>query len=87
MTTFTDKAQLQADIRQVVANIMEREPDTIPMDAHLVADLGADSMNALELLATLEKRYGIVIDPGNLPDMTSVARVGDIVWSILQARG
>jgi acyl carrier protein len=82
--TFTDKGQLQEDIRGVVATIMEIDPAAIPPEANLVADLGADSMNALELLATLEKRYSIVIDPGHLPDMVSLARITDIVWTIVQ---
>jgi acyl carrier protein len=82
--TFTDKGQLQEDIRGVVATIMELDPAAIPPEANLVADLGADSMNALELLATLEKRYAIVIDPSHLPDMVSLRRIADIVWAILQ---
>ena len=42
---------LEQEVRALVASIIEMDPNTINPDAHLVEDLGMDSMMALEILA------------------------------------
>ena len=38
---------VEQDIRELVAEILETEPQEIGIDAHFVKDLGMDSMMAL----------------------------------------
>lgn len=45
------KHNVEQDLRELVATILEVEPDTIDADAGFVKDLGMDSMMALEILA------------------------------------
>ena len=70
---------LSQEIRLLIAEITELEPESIEGDSHLVMDLGADSMAALELMAALEKRYAIVIDPECLPEMHSLGSITALV--------
>lgn len=58
---------LQEELRAMVADILELEDDAIAPKAHLVEDLGGDSLIALELIASVEKRYGVVIPPEDYP--------------------
>ena len=46
-----DEQQLEIEIRSIIAEIIEREPDEISPDAKFYEDLGVDSMMALEILA------------------------------------
>jgi acyl carrier protein len=68
-----------ADIRQgvleIVSIVLEKAPDEIALDAHLVQEVGADSMMALEILASLEKKYRIVIPEEKLMEMTTVNKI------------
>ena len=65
---------LEQDIRDVVAEIIELDPHQINPDANLVEDLGMDSMMALEILAALERKYKIKIPEQELPQITTLNR-------------
>ena len=62
------------EVMQLISEIIEMDPKEINPDAHLVEDLGMDSMMALEILAAIEKRFRIKIPEEDLPKITSVAR-------------
>lgn len=69
------------EILEIVSTILEKKPEEIPLDAHLIQDVGADSMMALEILASLEKKYKIIIPEDKLKDMTSVGKIIQLVES------
>jgi acyl carrier protein len=79
-----DHGQLRQDIAGIVAEITEIPVDTVTPDARLVEDLGADSMNALELLAALERRFNIVIDPSRMVELETPATILALVESLVQ---
>ena len=66
-------------VQQLVAEILEIEVEEVEPDAKLVEELGADSMSGLELLATLEREFTIVIAPEHLPEFESVASTARLV--------
>lgn len=63
------------EVTALIADILEMEPGEINPDAHLVEDLGMDSMMALEILASIEKKFKIKVPEDDLPKITSVNRV------------
>ncbi len=65
---------LEQDIKKLIADVIEMDPAQIDPNAHLVEDLGMDSMMALEILAAMEKRYKIRIPEEDLPKITTVNR-------------
>ena len=64
--------QIDDAVRKLIADILEMEPAEIPLDAQLVEDLGMDSMMALEILASIEKRFRIKIPEEDLPKITTL---------------
>ena len=68
-------AHLEDDIRSLVAEILERDPGQLEPDARLVEDLGMDSMMALEIVASLEKRYKIRLPEQELQEVKTLNRV------------
>ena len=74
----------EEDIREIVAEIIEVEPEEIGNDTNLVTDLGADSMMALEILATIEKKYKLVIPEKELPNMITLLQILDIMKSYMK---
>jgi len=77
------KINVDDDLRNLVAEIIEREPQEIDGNAHFVKDLGMDSMMALEILAGIEKKYRIIIPEDALPKFTSLNETAAIVKGIL----
>ena len=74
---------VEEDVRNLVAEILETEPTEIASDAHFVKDLGMDSMMALEILAGIEKKYRIVVPEEALPKFTSLNATVVIVKDII----
>lgn len=77
---------VEQDIRELVAEILESEPQEVGIDAHFVKNLGMDSMMALELLAAVEKKYRIVIPEDALPKFTDLRTTVRIVEGILKKK-
>ena len=72
---------VQEEVLEIVATVIEKEKGDIPLDAHLIQDVGADSMMALEILAALEKKYRIAIPEERLKDMTTVNKIIQMVMT------
>ncbi len=67
------------EILEIVSTVLEKKPSEIPLDAHLIQDVGADSMMALEILAAMEKKYKIIIPEDKLKEMTTVKKIIELV--------
>ena len=75
---------VEKDIRELVAEILETDPEKIDPSAHFVKDLGMDSMMALEILASIEKKYRIIIPEETLPKFVDLNKTVGIVKDILK---
>ena len=75
---------VEDDIRNLVAGILELEPSQIDGEARLVQDLGMDSMMALEIIASLEKRYKIRLPEQELQEVKTLQRVIELARRYVQ---
>lgn len=66
---------LEKEIKEIVSEIIQVSVDDIESNDSFFDDYGMDSLKALEILAEIENKYHITIDPEKLIDMTSVAEV------------
>jgi acyl carrier protein len=71
-------ANLEREIKELIADIIEMDPNEINPDAHLVEDLGMDSMMALEILASIEKKYKIKLPEEELPKIVTVNKAVEV---------
>jgi len=74
---------LEKDICSIVAEILEIDESKLTPDAKFVEDLGMDSMMALEILASVEKKYKVRIPEEYLPKVTSLASMVEIAREII----
>lgn len=79
-------ANMRQEILEIVSTVLEKEIEDIPLDAHLIREVGADSMMALEILAALEKKYKIVISEEKLKEMTTVNRIIGLAETLLKKK-
>lgn len=63
-------------VREMLAKQLNIKPETIRPESEVVKDLGADSLDVVELLISLEDSYGISIPE---EDMENFKTVQDIV--------
>jgi len=65
---------LENDIKNIIADIVEIEPSKITPEAKFFEDLGVDSMMALEIMAAIEKKYKISIPEEKLAQLTTLSQ-------------
>ena len=63
---------LENEIRNLIAEIIEKDPAEVTADAKFFEDLGVDSMMALEIMAGIEKKYKIAIPEEKLTQLTTL---------------
>ncbi len=66
-------------VREMLAKQLNLSQDKITLESDVVKDLGADSLDVVELLISLEDDYGISIPED---DIVNVKTVKDIVEMI-----
>ena len=49
-------------VQKIISENLNVPLEKVTMDTHLVDDLGADSLYAVELIMALEEEYGIEVD-------------------------
>ena len=76
-------------IEQEIADLVALQLGTRTVNPgdRLVEELGAESADVLNLVATLEDRYDIEIDEEEIPELSTVADVHQLVSRRLQERG
>ncbi|MDR0888451.1 MAG: acyl carrier protein [Coriobacteriales bacterium] len=63
-------------VQRVLADGLSVDKDSVTMDADINEDLGADSLDAVELIMSLEEEFDIEIEPEKAE---SLHKVSDIV--------
>ena len=75
---------IEREISDLVA--LQLGAGTVEPGDRLIEELGAESADVLNLVATLEDRYGIEIDEEEIPSLSTVADVRELVERRLRDR-
>ncbi len=66
-------------IQAMLADALNISLDKVTPDAKIVDDLGADSLDVVELLSQLEEEYGIIIPDDEAENLVTVADVAKAI--------
>jgi acyl carrier protein len=64
------------EVKTILARQLRIAPERVTLEAQIKKDLGADSIDILQLLMRLEDDYGVVIPD---QELTKFETVGDVV--------
>ena len=64
-------------VKEVIIDILSCSEDNITLESDLFKDLGADSLDAVELSLAVEEKTGITIDQDALPELKTVQDIVD----------
>lgn len=63
------------DVRSVVVDQLSVAPDSVKIDSKIIEDLGADSLDVVELVMALEEKFGIEIPDSEAEKLISIQDV------------
>ncbi len=69
-------------IQAMLAEALNISVDKVTPDAKIVDDLGADSLDVVELLSQLEEEYGIIIPDDEAENLVTVADVARAIEAL-----
>jgi len=69
--TYTTE-QIKAEIKRLIANVTEREPEEISDTALFGEELGVDSLMAMEVMIAVDKKFKIDIPEEEFNKATNV---------------
>ena len=68
---------------ELLSDQLEIDKEKITMDTHIVDDLGADSLDVVELLMSLEDEYDVTITDDAVRELYTVREVVEFVEKLL----
>jgi len=73
--------EVESKVKEIIQNKLQVEPEKIRPDARLDADLGADSLDLVDLAMALEENFHLDIPE---EELENIRTVGDVVSYIQQ---
>ena len=74
---------LEKELRDLVAEIVEVEPEEVTLEADFVDALGMDSMQALEIMAAIEKKYTVKVPEDYLGKIMNLSSLIEITEKVI----
>ena len=71
--------EVQAKLKEIVIDRLNSEEDQIKPEASIVEDLGADSLDIVELIMGIEEEFDIEIPDEDAEKLTTVGEAMDYV--------
>ena len=68
-------------IRQIVAGILNIDPETVTADSTFIEDLGADSLDIFQVIMGIEEEFDIEISPEEAERVVTVGDAAKLVRS------
>ena len=70
-------------IRESLASQFEMDPAKISRETDIMNDLGADSLDLVELIMALEEEYGIRVIDDSVYEHKTVGEIADYIESLI----
>lgn len=72
------------ELKELICNYVEADPDKITLDSKFIDDLGFNSFDFMSFLGEVEDKYGIKVNEEELLDLSTVK---DAIEYIEKLRG
>lgn len=73
-------------VKNVISKILGVDKDQIKMEDRFVEDLGAESVQSLELVAAFEEEFGIEMDEEKALEVKTVGKAVEFIKSYLNIK-
>jgi acyl carrier protein len=81
---MSEEKSLEERIKEIIVTNLNVKADQVTPEAKFIEDLGADSLDTVELVMALEEEFGNEIPDEDAEKLTSV---GDVIRYVEEAQG
>ena len=81
MATVTER------VKAVTGRVLGLDPESIQMDNSFTEDLGAESVQSIELVAMFEEEFGIEMDEDAALSVENVGKAIDFITKVCKEQG
>jgi len=78
-----DKNDILTRVKEVVSNVLKVDSSEITDDANFIFDLGADSMQSIELVAGFEESFNIEMDQDKALEIQTIDDAANFIAEYL----
>jgi len=75
---------LEAQLKEIIARVVEIEPEKIIPDADFMNDLGIDSLKAIEITGAIEKAFRIVVPEEQIRNIRTLNQALTLTKQLLE---
>ena len=80
-------ATVEERVKAVTANVLKLNVDEINMDDNFTADLGAESVQSIELVAMFEEEFDIEMDEDAALSVQTVGEAVEFITDVCKQQG
>jgi acyl carrier protein len=80
-------ATVKERVKAITANVLKVNVDEINMDDSFTADLGAESVQSIELVAMFEEEFGIEMDEDAALSVQTVGEAVEFITDVCKQQG
>lgn len=73
------KEQIFAKVKELIVNELSVDAEKVTMDATFESDLGADSLDAIEMITAVESEFGVTIPDEEAMNLRTVGSIVEFV--------
>lgn len=79
MVDTLDRVSIEKRVKEIVVDQLSVDADTVQLESSFVEDLGADSLDTVELVMALEEAFGTEIPDEDAEKITTIAQAVDYI--------
>ena len=73
-------------MKEVIANVLNVDPEEITMDTTFTEDLGADSLDLFQIIMGLEDEFDVQIEPEKAESITPVGEAVELLKTAISGK-
>jgi len=78
---------LESQVKEIISRQLMVDEEELTLDVSYVEDLGADSLDTVEMIMEFEDEFGIEIPDEDAEDLTTVGESIDYLEDLLEEEG
>lgn len=78
-----DTAEVFVRLRNILADVLEANPAAVTMETNIVDDLGADSLDIVEIITGLEEEFDLTITDESVQNLYTAGEIAEYIANLL----